>query len=109
MCIENVLNADRMVAVMQQPGDLLIECAGAHRKITLVGGIVFDVMVGQHQKAIRRPGLIGLQLGRCCGARKGTSSARTLKIRHSQMRSIRPLRRVVFSMVILKTVYLHQE
>ncbi|VAS61660.1 Uncharacterised protein [Klebsiella pneumoniae] len=63
MCIENVLNADRMVAVMQQPGDLLIECAGAHRKITLVGGIVFDVMVGQHQKAIRRPGLIGLQLG----------------------------------------------
>ena len=47
--------------------------------------------------------------GRCCGARKGTSSARTLKIRHSQMRSIRPLRRVVFSMVILKTVYLHQD
>lgn len=56
MRIENVLNANRMVAVMQQPGDLLIECAGAHRKITLVGGIVFDVMVGQHQKAIRRRG-----------------------------------------------------
>jgi hypothetical protein len=33
-----------------------IKRAGPHRKITLVGGVVFDVMIGQHQKAIRRPG-----------------------------------------------------
>jgi hypothetical protein len=35
----------------------------AQRPITLVGGVVFDVMIGQPQKAIRRPGVIGLQLG----------------------------------------------
>jgi hypothetical protein len=38
----------------------LIFSVGPHRKITLVGGVVFDVMIGQHQKAIRRPGFIGL-------------------------------------------------
>ena len=63
MRVQNVLNAHGMVAMMQQPGDLLIKRAGPHRKITLVGGVVFDVMIGQHQKAIRRPGVIGLQLG----------------------------------------------
>ena len=61
--IQNVLNAHRTVAVMKQPGDLLIERAGAYREITLVGGVIFDIMVGQHQKAIRRPGFISLQLG----------------------------------------------
>ena len=92
-----------MVAVMQQPGDLLIKRAGPHRKITLVGGVVFDVMIGQHQKAIRRPGFIGLQLGSLLRGEEGDLLSTHAEDKGTAMpRSIRPLRRVVFSMVILE-------
>lgn len=52
---EDLVHADRLVAVLAQPGQLLDQTLGAHRHHRLVGVGVIDIVVGNAQKMIFRP------------------------------------------------------
>ncbi len=61
MSIQNLLNADRVIAIITEPGYLIAQRTGTHREVALIGCAILYIVITQNQKTIFRPWMIGRQ------------------------------------------------
>jgi hypothetical protein len=60
---QDLIDGHGLVAVVAQPFELGGQQVGAHRQIALIGVMVLDVVVGQGQDVIARPGPVDVGRG----------------------------------------------